>query len=56
MNGKTRYKWCFVPKCKNTTIKTPTKLFFPVPKNNELRKQWFQSARRIDEPGLCSYY
>ena len=27
MNRETRYKWCFVPKCKNTTMKTPTKLF-----------------------------
>ena len=27
MNGKTPCRWCFLPKYKNTTIKTPTKLF-----------------------------
>ena len=36
MNGKIRYKWCFVPECKNTTMKTPTKSL--VPKVSRFRK------------------
>lgn len=40
------YKWCAVPQCKNTSIKTPEKLFVNVPINVKLRRKWFQLARR----------
>ncbi|XP_060808187.1 zinc finger protein 267 isoform X2 [Amyelois transitella] len=40
------YKCCAVPQCTNTTIKTPTKLFFSVPMDLNIRKKWFQLARR----------
>ncbi|KAJ8704957.1 hypothetical protein PYW08_012277 [Mythimna loreyi] len=43
------YKYCAVPLCHNTTIRTPQKLFVHVPKQKEIRKQWFQLARR-DKP------
>lgn len=40
------YKWCVVPACTNTSIKTPEKLFVCVPKNAKMRKKWLQLARR----------
>ncbi|XP_076680150.1 uncharacterized protein LOC143375178 [Andrena cerasifolii] len=56
MSKKTTYKWCFVPECKSTTIKTPDKVFFFMPQDVKLRKMWFTSARRADEPGKSNYY
>ncbi|KAH9635132.1 hypothetical protein HF086_000853 [Spodoptera exigua] len=32
------YKWCTVPECKNTSIKTPEKIFVSVPTNPKRRK------------------
>ena len=43
------YKYCFVPMCKNTTVSTPEKLFFNVPSNANVRKQWFDAAHREDK-------
>lgn len=40
------YKWCVVPKCTNTSIKTPEKLFVPVPMDPKKRKKWLSLARR----------
>lgn len=40
------YKWCVVPQCTNTSIKSPNKLFVSVPKNPTRRKMWLQLARR----------
>lgn len=40
------YKWCFVPQCANTTLRTPGKLFFHVKRDEKTRKMWFQAARR----------
>ncbi|XP_028171936.1 uncharacterized protein LOC114361168 [Ostrinia furnacalis] len=40
------YKYCMVPKCISTTIKTPEKLFFCVPKDPKLRKKWYSLAKR----------
>ncbi|XP_047542880.1 zinc finger protein 655-like isoform X1 [Vanessa atalanta] len=40
------YKWCAVPECTNTSLKTPEKLFVSVPKNVEVRRKWLQLARR----------
>ncbi|KAI5637172.1 THAP domain-containing protein [Phthorimaea operculella] len=36
---------CF-PKCTNTSIKTPEKLFVSVPKDVKVRQKWLQLARR----------
>ncbi|CAF4942939.1 unnamed protein product [Pieris macdunnoughi] len=40
------YKWCAVPKCKNTSIKTPEKLFICVPRNVKMRRKWLELSRR----------
>ncbi|XP_045502862.1 uncharacterized protein LOC123699569 [Colias croceus] len=40
------YKWCVVPGCRNTTIKTPDKLFICAPKDIKMRRKWLQLARR----------
>ncbi|KAJ8967677.1 hypothetical protein NQ317_009225 [Molorchus minor] len=40
------YKYCRVPQCKSTTIKTPNKLFIYVPNNEQIRKKWLKLARR----------
>ncbi|XP_039762633.1 uncharacterized protein LOC120635647 isoform X2 [Pararge aegeria] len=40
------YKWCAVPKCTNTSIKTPEKLFVSVPRKADLRRKWLRIARR----------
>lgn len=40
------YKWCLVPGCTNTTIKTPKKVFVSVPKKPKMRKIWLKLARR----------
>ncbi|XP_047039807.1 uncharacterized protein LOC124644475 isoform X7 [Helicoverpa zea] len=39
------YKYCIVPQCESSTIKTPEKLFIHVPRN-EQRRKWLQLARR----------
>lgn len=55
MAGKGKsYKYCIVPKCRNTTLKTPNKLFFLVPKNAILRKKWCRIMRRNDQVPLSS--
>ncbi|XP_050677768.1 uncharacterized protein LOC126974350 [Leptidea sinapis] len=40
------YRWCSVPLCTNTSIKTPEKLFIFVPFDKKLRKKWLELARR----------
>ena len=40
------YKWCIVPQCTNTSIKTSQKLFVSVPTNPKRRNKWLQLARR----------
>lgn len=45
MNSKV-YKWCAVPQCVNTSIKTPNKLFIYVPRNKTMRNKWLNLARR----------
>lgn len=39
-------KWCFVPRCESTSIRTPNKIFITVPRNFEYKKKWFKAARR----------
>ncbi|XP_060807453.1 uncharacterized protein LOC106143482 isoform X3 [Amyelois transitella] len=45
MNSKV-YKWCAVPQCKNTSIKTPNKVFVHVPNKKIMRVKWLKLARR----------
>lgn len=56
MSEKRKYKSCFVPNCGSSTIKTPNKLFFCVPKNENTRKKWFKVARRSDQPKQNNTY
>lgn len=51
MNSKV-YKWCAVPQCKNTSIKTPNKLFIYVPNKKIIRDRWLNLARR--DPSVIS--
>lgn len=51
MNSKV-YKCCVVPLCKNTSIKTPDKLFVYVPRKKTVRDKWLKLARR--EPASLS--
>ena len=46
------YHWCAVPKCKNTSKKTPNKLWIHVPNEINMRKLWFKVAKR-DPESLC---
>ncbi|CAK1601557.1 unnamed protein product [Parnassius mnemosyne] len=41
-------KYCIVPLCTNSSEKTPDKLFFNVPKKDEIRKKWLKATRRTD--------
>lgn len=45
MNSK-GYKWCAVPQCTNTSIKTPNKVFIYVPNDKTMRYKWLTLARR----------
>nr|XP_026489582.1 uncharacterized protein LOC113396028 [Vanessa tameamea] len=40
------YRWCAVPQCNNTSIKTPKKLFINVPLKKKVRNMWLNLARR----------
>lgn len=40
------YRWCAVPQCNNTSIKTPNKLFINVPMKKKVRNTWLSLARR----------
>ncbi|CAH1123022.1 unnamed protein product [Ceutorhynchus assimilis] len=41
-----RYHWCIVPMCENTSIKTPQKTFIQVPRQENRRKLWLDMVRR----------
>lgn len=56
MSTVNNYKTCFVPQCTNTTIKTPEKLFFHMPKKANVMKAWFKAARRADTPNATTHY
>lgn len=45
MNSKV-YKWCAVPYCTNTSIKTPNKVFVHVPNKKLMRDKWLKLAQR----------
>ncbi|XP_044731410.1 uncharacterized protein LOC123294332 [Chrysoperla carnea] len=44
LRGKSSYKYCFVPQCKNTSKSTPEKLFISVPKGDK-RAKWVKQVR-----------
>ncbi|KAJ8984503.1 hypothetical protein NQ317_014593 [Molorchus minor] len=48
------YKYCIVPQCKSTTIKTPNKLFIYVSNNDQIRKKWLKLATRDDVHSLST--
>lgn len=50
MSKGNTYKTYFISLCKNTTIKTPNKLFFYIPQDKNVRKKCFKSAYCVDEP------
>ncbi|XP_063835196.1 uncharacterized protein LOC135084323 [Ostrinia nubilalis] len=44
--NNTRYRWCAVSSCKNTSVKTPEKLFIQVPNDLKMRNVWLEFAKR----------
>ena len=46
----------FVPMYKSTTIKIPEKLFFYVSQAENVKKEWFKSVHRVDEPRKWNYF
>ncbi|XP_023016975.2 uncharacterized protein [Leptinotarsa decemlineata] len=45
---KGRYKYCIVPKCKNSSVNAPDKIFISLPSNLKSRKLWQRAMRRAD--------
>lgn len=41
-----KYRWCVVPRCGNTSVTTPNKIFIDVPRKPDIRKKWLDLARR----------
>ncbi|KAF2895971.1 hypothetical protein ILUMI_10202 [Ignelater luminosus] len=39
-------KYCAVPECTNTSLKTPNKIFISIPKDNKKRISWQRAMRR----------
>ena len=56
MSAKRKYRWCFVPMCSNTQIKTPHKIFVQVPAEEKRRELWFKAVHRADKPTKSCYY
>lgn len=44
-------KYCIVPWCFNSTVKTPDKLFFYVPEDPKMRKKCMTAVKRVDAIG-----
>ncbi|XP_050351795.1 uncharacterized protein LOC126774351 [Nymphalis io] len=40
MSKRSMYKYCVVPGCRNTTVRTPNKLFFSMPVGEQRRSEW----------------
>lgn len=45
-NTQKYFKYCLVPCCKNTTIKTPNKIFIRLPFDRNRRTKWLKACRR----------
>ncbi|KAK4886121.1 hypothetical protein RN001_002392 [Aquatica leii] len=39
-------KWCFVPKCTNTSRNSLDKIFIIIPSNLRRKRKWFAAARK----------
>lgn len=52
---KGTYKYCFVPKCKSTTLKNPSKIFVCVPKG-KIREKWIKQVRREPNTSLTTVF
>ncbi|KAF5296098.1 hypothetical protein FQA39_LY02732 [Lamprigera yunnana] len=49
------YKYCLVPMCINTSVTSPNKIFFSVPKDPDMRNQWCAIMKREEKnPPLSS--
>ncbi|KAL4714501.1 hypothetical protein ACJJTC_017564 [Scirpophaga incertulas] len=42
---KSTYKSCIVPQCKNTSIRTPNKIFISMPRGERVRKIWCKAMK-----------
>nr|CAH7712749.1 unnamed protein product [Callosobruchus chinensis] len=40
------FKYCLVPLCRSTTVKTPNKIFIRLPQDPNRRKKWLKACRR----------
>lgn len=49
-------KVCFVPLCNSSSVKNPSKLFFNVPKDVNMKKKWFQVAHREYLPSTSNFF
>lgn len=56
MHPKYDKKWCFVPRCKNTAVNAPHKIFVCVPANYERKVLWFKAARRPFPKSKTKFY
>uniref|UniRef100_A0A6P7GX10 THAP domain-containing protein 11-like isoform X1 n=1 Tax=Diabrotica virgifera virgifera TaxID=50390 RepID=A0A6P7GX10_DIAVI len=45
-NKSAQYKYCIVPGCKSTTVRTSNKHFFTLPKEPKRRLKWLKACRR----------
>ncbi|XP_043201881.1 uncharacterized protein LOC122370393 isoform X1 [Amphibalanus amphitrite] len=54
MSAASGRKWCFVPKCENTSTRMAGKIFLPVPRQIPARRQWAKMARREDANAITS--
>ncbi|CAL1264110.1 unnamed protein product [Larinioides sclopetarius] len=49
MGKKGPYKYCIVPCCTSSTVKTPEKIFFNVPRDPMKRKAWTNAMKRDEK-------
>ncbi|KAJ8968394.1 hypothetical protein NQ317_012231 [Molorchus minor] len=45
-NVQKYFKYCLVPLCKSTTVKTPNKIFIRLPLNRSRRTKWLKACQR----------
>lgn len=43
------YRYCIVRECKNTSIKTPKKMWIKLPSETNIRNTWLRLAQRDPE-------
>lgn len=55
-DSKPTFKYCIVPKCKNTNRNAPNKVFFLVPRGEDVRRKWCKIMKRdMISPSTCLY-